>query len=87
MRTQGQALSGGLHELLDYPGVIMTDSGTFQSYKGEVDVKNEDYRYLSEGYWSDIGTVLDIFTEPEWSMERTSDAVDVTFAAPRSRPN
>lgn len=80
-KLRGQALSGGLHELLDYPGVIMTDSGTFQSYMyGEVDVKNEDIVTFQRDIGSDIGTVLDIFTEPEWSMERTSDAVDVTLA-------
>ena len=33
----------GLHELLDFPGVIMTDSGTFQSHMyGEVEVTNEE---------------------------------------------
>ena len=26
------ALENGVHELLDFPGVIVTDSGTFQSY-------------------------------------------------------
>ena len=75
-----RALSIGLHEMLDYEGVIMTDSGTFQSYMyGEVDVKNEDIVTFQRDIGSDIGTVLDIFTEPDWSMERTSEAVDVTL--------
>ena len=26
------ALSNGIHRLLDYPGIVVTDSGTFQSY-------------------------------------------------------
>jgi 7-cyano-7-deazaguanine tRNA-ribosyltransferase len=76
-----KALSSGLHELLDYKGVIMTDSGTFQSYMyGEVDVRNEDIVAFQRDIGSDIGTVLDIFTEPDWSKERTSEAVDVTLA-------
>ncbi len=33
------ALKQGVHELLDFPGVIVTDSGTFQSYVyGDVEV-------------------------------------------------
>lgn len=78
------ALSSGLHEMLDYPGVIMTDSGTFQSHMyGEVEVKNEDIVNFQRDIGTDIGTVLDIFTEPEWSKERTSEAVDVTLERTR----
>ena len=76
-----KALSSGVHELIEYKGVIMTDSGTFQSYMyGEVDVRNEDIVAFQRDIGSDIGTVLDIFTEPDWSKERTSEAVDVTLA-------
>lgn len=76
-----QALSTGLHEMLGYKGVIMTDSGTFQSHMyGEVDVKNDDIVSFQRDIGSDIGTVLDIFTEPDWSEARTSEAVDVTLA-------
>ena len=28
-----EARAKGLHEMLDFPGVIMTDSGTFQSHR------------------------------------------------------
>jgi len=31
-RLKEKALSSGVHKLLDFPGVVMTDSGTFQSY-------------------------------------------------------
>ena len=42
-----KALELGLHGLLDYPGVIMTDSGTFQSHMyGEVDLTNEEIEAL-----------------------------------------
>ena len=37
-----RAQAEGLHKMLDFPGVIMTDSGTFQSHMyGEVEVTNE----------------------------------------------
>ncbi|MBI0584325.1 MAG: tRNA guanosine(15) transglycosylase TgtA [Methanomassiliicoccus sp.] len=75
-----RAKAEGLHAMLDFPGVIMTDSGTFQSHMyGEVEVRNEDIVNFQRDIGSDIGTVLDIFTEPEWSKERTAQAVDVTM--------
>ena len=73
-----KALNGKLHELLDFPGVIMTDSGTFQSHMyGEVGVRNDDI----VNFQKDIGT--DIFTEPEWSKEQTTEAVEVTLERTR----
>ena len=75
-----QALSQGLHALLGFDGVIMTDSGTFQSHMyGEVEVKNQDIVAFQRDIGADIGTVLDIFTEPDWGLERTSEAVRVTL--------
>ena len=67
-----EAQAKGLHELLDFPGVIMTDSGTFQSHMyGEVEVTNEEIVEFQKSIGTDIGTVLDIFTEPDWSHEKT----------------
>ncbi len=62
-----RAQAEGLHKMLDFPGVIMTDSGTFQSHMyGEVEVTNDEmiefqksigtYRYSSRYFH---GTVLD----------------------------
>jgi 7-cyano-7-deazaguanine tRNA-ribosyltransferase len=37
------ALEKGVHKLIDFPGVIVTDSGTFQSYVyGDVEVGVEE---------------------------------------------
>ncbi|MBR6870300.1 MAG: tRNA guanosine(15) transglycosylase TgtA, partial [Candidatus Methanomethylophilaceae archaeon] len=75
-----KALEVGLHEMLDYPGVIMTDSGTFQSHMyGEVDLKNEEIVQFQHDIGTDIGTVLDIFTEPFWTKEQTAESIDVTL--------
>lgn len=74
------ALEKGLHELLDFPGVIMTDSGTFQSHMyGEVEVSNDEIVDFQRDIGSDIGTVLDIFTEPYWTEEQTKDSITVTL--------
>ena len=70
----------GLHELLDYPGIIMTDSGTFQSHMyGEVDLTNEEIIEFQKAIGTDIGTVLDIFTEPFWTKEQTADSIVTTL--------
>lgn len=70
----------GLHEMLDFPGVIMTDSGTFQSYMyGEVEVTNEEMIEFQKSIGTDIGTVLDIFTEPFWSEEKTAESIEITL--------
>ena len=75
-----RALEVGLHEMLDYPGVIMTDSGTFQSHMyGEVDLKNEEIVQFQKDIGTDIGTVLDIFTEPFWTKEQTAASIGVTL--------
>jgi 7-cyano-7-deazaguanine tRNA-ribosyltransferase len=70
----------GLHKMLDFPGVIMTDSGTFQSHMyGEVEVTNEEMVEFQKSIGTDIGTVLDIFTEPFWTKEQTARAIEVTL--------
>ncbi|MGA1847836.1 MAG: tRNA guanosine(15) transglycosylase TgtA [Thermoplasmatota archaeon] len=61
----------GVHGFLDYDGIIMTDSGTFQSYiyggKGGKEVKVDPLEIISfqREIGSDIGTILDKFTVPE----------------------
>ncbi len=75
-----EAQQEGLHRLLDFPGIIMTDSGTFQSHVyGEVKVTNEEIIRFQKSIGTDIGTVLDIFTEPDWSYEKTRCAIKTTL--------
>ena len=75
-----KALKEGLHKMLDFDGVIMTDSGTFQSHMyGEVEVTNEEMVQFQKDIGTDIGTVLDIFTEPYWSKEQTAESIEVTL--------
>ena len=75
-----QALAEGLHKMLDFDGIIMTDSGTFQSYMyGEVDLTNPEIVEFQKNIGTDIGTVLDIFTEPGWSEEKTKWAIEETL--------
>jgi len=74
-----RALKENLHGMLDFPGVIMTDSGTFQEYMyGGTDVDPLAIVDFQRNIGSDIGTILDIFSEPDFSRERAASAVDKT---------
>ncbi|MGA1822175.1 MAG: tRNA guanosine(15) transglycosylase TgtA [Thermoplasmatota archaeon] len=79
------ALEKGLHSMLDFDGVIMTDSGTFQSYiygssRGEeVDVDPLEIVKFQRDIGSDIGTILDRFTVPKSSHEDAENDLEITL--------
>tara|TARA_Y100000768_G_scaffold147007_1_gene109694 strand:+ start:3754 stop:5769 length:2016 start_codon:yes stop_codon:yes gene_type:complete len=73
------ALENGVHELINFPGVIVTDSGTFQSYVyGDVEVGVEEIINFQRDIGVDIGTMLDVFGRPEMSREEIESAVEIT---------
>ena len=64
------ALENGVHQLIDFPGVIVTDSGTFQSYVyGDVEVGVEEIVKFQRDIGVDIGTMLDVFGRPDMSRD------------------
>ncbi len=65
------ALEQGLHDLLDFSGAIMTDSGSFQLAEyGEISVSTEEILQFQYDIGSDIGTPVDIPTPPDVGYER-----------------
>ena len=75
-----KALAEGVHSLIDYPGVVMTDSGTFQSYVyGDVEVGVEEIVKFQKDIGVDIATMLDIFTRPDMTYSQVEKAVDETI--------
>ena len=77
---KGSALADGVHKLIDYPGVIMTDSGTFQSYVyGDVEVGVEEIVQFQKDIGVDIATMLDVFTRPDMTHSQVEKAVDETI--------
>ena len=75
-----KALAEGVHSLIDFPGVIMTDSGTFQSYVyGDVEVGVEEIVKFQKDIGVDIATMLDIFTRPDMTFSQVEKAVDETI--------
>ena len=80
------ALSDGIHSLLDFPGAVVTDSGTFQSYVyGDVEVGPEEIVTFQRDMGVDIGTMLDVFGRPDMSREELEGAVEET--ADRAEPS
>ncbi len=83
---RSQALSDGIHSLLDFPGTVVTDSGTFQSYVyGDVEVGPEEIVSFQRDMGVDIGTMLDVFGRPDMTREQLEAAVEET--AKRSIPS
>jgi 7-cyano-7-deazaguanine tRNA-ribosyltransferase len=71
----------GVHALLDYPGVVMTDSGTFQSYVyGDVEVGVDEIVKFQRSIGVDIATMLDVFSRPDMGEAEVERAVHETTA-------
>jgi len=63
----------GLHELLDFSGVIVTDSGSFQLAEyGEIDVTTREIVEFQHEIGSDVATPVDIPTPPDVAHERAA---------------
>jgi 7-cyano-7-deazaguanine tRNA-ribosyltransferase len=79
-KLRAPALEHGVHELLDFPGIIITDSGTFQSYVyGDIDVGVKEIVAFQRDIGVDIGTMLDVFGRPDQSLEELKEAVSKTI--------
>ncbi|MCE5215282.1 MAG: tRNA guanosine(15) transglycosylase TgtA [Methanobacterium sp.] len=75
-----KALEKGVHELINYPGPIVTDSGSFQlSEYGDLDINNKDIIEFQERIGTDIGTSLDIPTPPFVSKTRAEKEMEITI--------
>jgi len=75
-----KALNEGVHKLIDFPGPIVTDSGSFQlSEYGDVQVSNREIVEFQEKIGTDIGTSLDIPTPPSVKRERAERELEITL--------
>ncbi|WP_276272914.1 tRNA guanosine(15) transglycosylase TgtA [Haloarcula litorea] len=73
------AVQRGLHDLLDFSGAIMTDSGSFQLAEyGEIDVTTEEILEFQREIGSDIGTPVDVPTPPDVDRERAEAELATT---------
>ncbi len=75
-----KALEDGVHSLIDFPGTIETDSGSFQlSVYGDIDITNEEVIKFQEAIGTDIGTSLDIPTAPYVKREKAEEDLEITI--------
>jgi len=78
--SRDRVLREGVHTLLGFPGAVMTDSGAFQSHVyGDVDVTNAEVIEFQKSIGTDLGTMLDVFSEPSHDRARASADIDETI--------
>lgn len=75
-----RALNEGLHRVLDFDGIIMTDSGSFQlSVYGQVSVTNTETLSFQRDIGSDIWVPLDIPTSPSADRAKAEQELAITM--------
>ncbi len=75
-----KVLEEGVHQLINFPGPVVTDSGSFQlSEYGDIDVTNREIIEFQEAIGTDIGTSLDIPTPPFVKRERAEKDLKITI--------
>lgn len=79
-------LEKGLHNVLDFPGIIATDSGGFQDYMygGDLKITPEEIEPFQEQIGSDCPVILDIPIQISDSPEVALNKLDVTMNRARA---
>ena len=77
-----RALSEGLRAMLDFPGAIVTDSGSFQLAEyGEIETTTAEILRFQRDIGSDVGTPVDVPTPPDANRETAETDLEVTRRA------
>jgi 7-cyano-7-deazaguanine tRNA-ribosyltransferase len=77
---RARALEEGLHRVLGFDGVIMTDSGSFQlSVYGQVSITNTETLSFQRDIGSDIWVPLDIPTSPAADRATAEQELEITL--------
>ena len=83
-----KAVDEGLHNLINFKGPVMTDSGSFQlSVYGDVDISNKEVIEFQDLIKSDIGTSLDIPTAPFVDRQLAECDLEITLERAREAVN
>jgi 7-cyano-7-deazaguanine tRNA-ribosyltransferase len=78
LRTKAEEV--GIHRLLDFDGVIMTDSGAYQTLVyGDVETTNSEIIQFQRSIKTDIGVILDVPTGWGVSEQYAKRTVDETL--------
>ncbi|MEM1537865.1 MAG: tRNA guanosine(15) transglycosylase TgtA [Candidatus Nezhaarchaeales archaeon] len=83
-----EAVKLGVHRILDFPGIVMTDSGAYQLLShGRVDVEPGEIVKFQEEIGSDIAVILDVPTGFNVDYAHASWTVDETLSRARQALN
>ena len=75
-RRPGNAGVTDIHDFLDFPGIIATDSGAYQILRyGEVEITPLEVIRYQESIQTDIGVILDLPTGSKASKARATETV------------
>ncbi|ERG93357.1 MAG: Queuine/archaeosine tRNA-ribosyltransferase [Haloquadratum walsbyi J07HQW1] len=79
---RAEAKDQGVHELLDFEGAIVTDSGSFQLAEyGDIDVTTRDILSFQQTIGADIATPVDIPTPPDVTRGQAEQELALTKKA------
>jgi len=79
-KLREKALAKGVHNIVDFDGPVMTDSGTFQSYiYGDIKLDPIEIVEFQREIGSDIGTILDIFGTPDQTKNEAEKGMNETL--------
>jgi 7-cyano-7-deazaguanine tRNA-ribosyltransferase len=74
-----EALESGLHDMLDFSGAIVTDSGSFQLAEyGDIEVTTPEILQFQHDVGSDVGTPVDLPTPPDAERESAEIELETT---------
>ncbi|MBY9007092.1 MAG: tRNA guanosine(15) transglycosylase TgtA [Candidatus Lokiarchaeota archaeon] len=81
-KLRDEILDKGLHNYLDYDGLIATDSGAFQQYMyndNNIQISPEEIELFQENIGSDFPVILDIPVQPEDSYDTAERKVEISI--------
>ncbi len=83
-RLRERALEEGVHKLVDYDGIIVTDSGSFQLMQyNDVDIPNSEIVQFQTDIGVDVATFLDIPTLPDTPYAKAKKELEITLERAR----
>lgn len=77
-----EVLNKGLHQFLNFEGIIATDSGAFQQYiynNNQMDINAEEIEKFQEGLGADFSVILDVPVQPNDDYETAKKKVLTTI--------
>ncbi|MFX0030310.1 MAG: tRNA guanosine(15) transglycosylase TgtA [Candidatus Hermodarchaeota archaeon] len=89
-KIQESVLKSGIHNFLNFDGIIATDSGAFQKYmynKTDIDINPEIIEQFQEDIGSDFPVILDIPVQPDDDYETAKKKVYLSIQRARDNIN